>query len=59
MKNFLLCFAAGCVGGVIYCVVMWLFSRYGISQSFGVSLYGSLPCGWPGNMKKAPVKGLG
>ena len=46
MKNFLLCFAAGCVGGVIYCVVMWLFSRYGISQSFSVSLYGSVAPQW-------------
>jgi hypothetical protein len=46
MKNFLLTFAAGCFGGVVYCVVMWLFSRYGISQSFGVSLYGSVSPQW-------------
>ena len=46
MKNFLLAFAAGCIGGVIYCVTMWLFTRYGITQSFGVSLYGSLSPQW-------------
>jgi hypothetical protein len=46
MKSFLLAFAAGCVGGLIYCVTMWLFTRYGITQSFGVSLYGSLSPQW-------------
>lgn len=46
MKNFLLAFAAGCVGGVIYCITMWLFTRYGITQSFGVSLYGSIAPQW-------------
>ena len=46
MKKFLLAFAAGCVGGLVYCIVMWLFSRYGISQSLGVSLYGSLSPQW-------------
>lgn len=46
MKNFLLAFAAGCVGGLIYCVVMWLFSRYGITQNLAVSLHGSLSPHW-------------
>lgn len=46
MKNFLLAFAAGCFGGLIYCVVMWLFSRYGITQAFSVSLYGSVTPQW-------------
>ncbi len=46
MKNALLVFAAGCLGGLVYCLVMWLFTRYGISQSLGVSLYGSLAPNW-------------
>lgn len=46
MKNFLLAFAAGCFGGLIYCVVMWLFSRYGITQSLGVNLHGSVSPQW-------------
>lgn len=46
MKNCLLAFAAGCFGGLIYCVVMWLFSRYGITHSLGVSLYGSVSPQW-------------
>src|SRR5690606_30280454 len=37
---------AGCFGGLVYCVVMWLFSRYGITQSLGVSLYGSISPQW-------------
>ena len=46
MKNVLLSFAAGCFGGAIYCVVMWLFTRYGITHAFGVSLYGSVSPQW-------------
>jgi len=46
MKNTLLAFAAGSLGGLVYCLVMWLFSHYGITQSLGVSLAGSLSPHW-------------
>lgn len=46
MKNFLLAFAAGCFGGLIYCLVMWLFSSYGITRAFGVNLPGSVAPYW-------------
>lgn len=46
MKNALLAFAAGCLGGFAYCLVMWLFSRYGITQSLGVNLHGSMSPHW-------------
>jgi hypothetical protein len=46
MKNILTTFAAGCIGGLIYCVTMWLFSRYGITQSLGVNLHGSVAPHW-------------
>lgn len=46
MKNSLVVFAAGCLGGLVMCVVMWLFSRYGITQSLNVQLAGSVSPHW-------------
>lgn len=46
MKNALLVFAAGCLGALVQCVVMWLFSRYGITHSFHVNLPGSIAPAW-------------
>ena len=46
MKNGLVVFAAGCLGAVIHCIVMWLFTRYGITHSLHVSLPGSLSTTW-------------
>lgn len=46
MKNALVVFAAGCVGGVVMCVVMWLFAHYGINQALGVRIGGSLVPAW-------------
>lgn len=46
MKNALLVFAAGCFGALIQCLVMWLFSRYGITHSFHVNLPGSMAPAW-------------
>lgn len=46
MKNALVVFGAGCAGAVVYCVVMWLCSRYGITQSLGVNLRGSVSPHW-------------
>ena len=46
MKNTLVVFAAGCLGGLVMCVVMWLFSYYGITQSLNVRLAGSVSPHW-------------
>lgn len=46
MKNTLVVFAAGCLGGLVMCVVMWLFSHYGITQSLNVRLAGSVSPQW-------------
>ena len=46
MKNALIVFAAGCLGALIQCLVMWLFSRYGIAHSLNVNLHGSIAPVW-------------
>lgn len=46
MKNAFTVFGAGCLGGLVMCVVMWLFSRYGITQSLQVNLGGSVSPHW-------------
>lgn len=46
MRALLVAFGAGCFGGLIYCVALWLSGRYGITQAFGVSLYGSVSPQW-------------
>lgn len=46
MRNALETFAAGCLGALVMCVVMWLCSRYGITQSLGVSIGGSVSPQW-------------
>jgi|SRR3954463_15770376 len=46
MKNALVVFAAGCLGALIQCVVMWLFTRYGVTHSLHVNLPGSIYAGW-------------
>jgi hypothetical protein len=46
MKNTLVVFAAGCLGALVQCLVMWLFSRYGITHSLHVSLPGSIAPTW-------------
>lgn len=46
MKNALIVFAAGCLGALIQCLVMWLLSRYGITHSSHVSLPGSISPAW-------------
>jgi len=46
MKNTLVAFAAGCIGGLVMCVVMWLCSRYGITHSLGVNISGSVSPHW-------------
>lgn len=46
MKNALVVFAAGCLGALIQCLVMWLCSRYGITHSLHVALPGSIAPAW-------------
>jgi len=46
MRQLLLVVGAGCFGGLMYCVAMWLFTRYGITSSLGVSLWGSVAPQW-------------
>jgi len=46
MKNALVVFAAGCLGALIQCLVMWLFTRYGITHSLGVRLSGAIAPAW-------------
>ncbi len=46
MKNALTVFGAGCLGALVMCVVMWLCSRHGITQSLGVAIGGSIAPQW-------------
>jgi len=46
MKNALVVFAAGCLGALIQVLVMWLFTRYGITHSLNVNLPGSMVPNW-------------
>ena len=46
MRNALVVFGAGCLGGLAMCVVMWLFSQSGINHSLGVRLSGSVAPQW-------------
>ncbi len=46
MKNALVVFAAGCLGALIQSLVMWLFSRYGITHSLNVHLSSSMSPAW-------------
>ena len=46
MRNLLLFFGAGALGGLISSLVVWLFGQYGINQSMGVALAPSLTPYW-------------
>ena len=46
MKKALLVFSAGALGALISSLVVWLFGRYGVSQSLGVALAPSLSGYW-------------
>ena len=46
MRHTLEAFGAGCLGALAMCVVMWLCSRYGVTQSLGVALGGSISPNW-------------
>lgn len=38
MKKILICFAAGCLGGLANSVVVWAFGDFGITREFGVAI---------------------
>jgi hypothetical protein len=46
MKNALVVFAAGCLGGLAMCILMWGFTQYGITHSLGVRISGSVAPQW-------------
>jgi hypothetical protein len=46
MKNTLVTYAAGSIGGLAMCIVMWAFSHYGVTQILQVNISGSLSPRW-------------
>jgi hypothetical protein len=46
MKRLLICFAAGCLGGLADSLVVWLFGDLGITRTLGVSIAPALTAGW-------------
>ena len=46
MKNFLVYFASGCLGGLANSLAVWLSGKYGITKMLGVSLAPGLSPEW-------------
>jgi len=46
MKKILICFAAGCLGGLANSVVVWVFGDFGITREFGVAIAPTLTQAW-------------
>ena len=46
MRNTLVVFGAGCLGGLVMCVAMWIFSQYGVTHLLGVKINGSIAPQW-------------
>ena len=46
MKKLLIFFAAGCLGALANSITVWLFGKFGITSSFGVSIAPSLTPAW-------------
>jgi hypothetical protein len=46
MKKLLICFAAGCLGGLINSLTVWAFGEYGIASHFNVALSPALKPAW-------------
>lgn len=46
MRRWLESFGAGALGALAMCLVMWLFTHFGITQELGVALKGSLNPHW-------------
>ncbi len=46
MKKLLICFAAGCLGGLANSLAVWAFGAYGITNQFGVAIAPALKLAW-------------
>ena len=46
MKKILICFAAGCLGGLANSIVVWAFGDFGITREFGVAIAPTLTPAW-------------
>jgi hypothetical protein len=46
MKKLLICFAAGCLGGLINSLTVWAFGEYGIAKHFNVAISPALTPAW-------------
>ena len=46
MKKILICFAAGCLGGLANSIVVWAFGDFGITREFGVAIAPTLTPTW-------------
>lgn len=46
MKKILICFAAGCLGGLANSLAVWAFGEYGIAKQFGVAIAPALKLSW-------------
>jgi hypothetical protein len=46
MKKLLICFAAGCLGGLINSLAVWAGGEYGIARQFNVALAPVLTPAW-------------
>ena len=46
MKKLLICFAAGCLGGLANSLAVWAFGEYGITKHFGVAIAPALKLAW-------------
>lgn len=46
MKKLLICFAAGCLGGLANSIAVWLVGSLGIAKSLGVSIAPALTPDW-------------
>jgi len=46
MKKILICFAAGCLGGLINSLAVWLVGDLGIAKSLGVQIAPALTPAW-------------
>ena len=45
MKKLLICFAAGCLGGLANAIAVWAFGEYGITKQFHVAIAPALSTG--------------
>jgi hypothetical protein len=46
MRQLMVFFAAGCLGGLANSIAVWLFGKYGITGSFGVAIAPALSPAW-------------